>query len=375
MLKERITKLIESQQEGEYWDFKRKWYTNNSDLLHDIICMANNLTTNDGYLIIGVDEENDYSILDVVNDENRKKTQDIVTFLRDKKFAGGIRPKVEVQSMTLFDKVIDVIIIKNDNHTPYFLTEEYKGIFASNIYTRVMDTNTPKNSTADLINIEHLWRKRFGIDATALQKITLFLQFPLDWEENEQEKCYYKFAPEFTIENVSADESRRSYEYYLFNQCDYTPHWYDINLYYHQTLLSSIGGVSLDGGRCFTSTPHLDGIRLTNNSTRWDISYRYFVIDSLEYIIHRFYITNNTDDERISRNKFLECVLLFNNDEERYIFKEFVKNNYNKYSSLDFGFILPYFPNIEGYKMEAFKKEYLDALLLNKMLEDFRNAN
>lgn len=34
------------------------------DLLHDIICMANNPSNHDGLIIIGVDEETDYSICD-----------------------------------------------------------------------------------------------------------------------------------------------------------------------------------------------------------------------------------------------------------------------------------------------------------------------
>lgn len=63
-----VKQLIGLQQEGEYWDFKKEWHQNKADLLHDIICMANNLSNQDGLIIIGVDEENDYSICDVIND-------------------------------------------------------------------------------------------------------------------------------------------------------------------------------------------------------------------------------------------------------------------------------------------------------------------
>lgn len=55
---DKIFELINLKQEGEYWDFKRQWHENKTDLLHDIICMANNLSDNDGYIIIGIDEEN-----------------------------------------------------------------------------------------------------------------------------------------------------------------------------------------------------------------------------------------------------------------------------------------------------------------------------
>lgn len=179
-LTEQVANLISLKQEGDHWDFKREWYINKADLLHDIICMANNLSSQDGLIIIGVDEERDYEIQEMADDSNRKKTQDLVSFLRDKKFAGGIRPTVTVQSILLSEKSIDVIVIHNDRNTPYYLTEQYQGVYANNIYVRIMDTNTPKNSSVDINIIETLWKKRFGIDATALERVILYLQSPSD---------------------------------------------------------------------------------------------------------------------------------------------------------------------------------------------------
>ena len=49
-----IRELISLKQEGSYWDFKREWHSNNADLLHDIICYANNLVNRDCYIIIGI---------------------------------------------------------------------------------------------------------------------------------------------------------------------------------------------------------------------------------------------------------------------------------------------------------------------------------
>lgn len=71
-----IKKLILLRQEGEYWDFKKEWHINKADLLHDIICMENNPSPHDGFIVIGIDEETDFSVCDVVNDPNRRKTQD-----------------------------------------------------------------------------------------------------------------------------------------------------------------------------------------------------------------------------------------------------------------------------------------------------------
>lgn len=368
-----ILHLIALQQEGEYWDFKKEWYKNKSDLLHDIICMANNLSNHDGLIIIGIDEEADYAACDITNDPNRRKTNDIVTFLRDKKFAGGVRPTVYVQSLLYCKNIIDVIVVHNDRNTPYFLTEQYQGVFANNIYSRIMDTNTPKNKSADVNVIEKLWKKRFGIDATALDRALLYLQIPNDWVNSNTGKKFYKYAPEFILESISAEDNRNGYEFYLFNQCDSRPIWYDINIYYHQTLLYSLGGVDLDGGRCFTSTPQTDGIYLSNDSCNgWDIYYKYFIRDSVEYIIHQFYITDDIDEERTARQKFLECVLVFESEFEKAQFEKFVKLNYEKYDINTFVKLLPYFPDLKNYNMDVFKKEYLQSQLLQKMLNDFR---
>ncbi len=55
-----------------------------------------------------------------------------------------------------------------------------------------MDTNTPKNSSADINIIERLWKKRFGIDATALDRALLLLQTPCDWVDSDGGKKFYK---------------------------------------------------------------------------------------------------------------------------------------------------------------------------------------
>lgn len=46
-----IYELISYKQEGAYWDFKKEWYAEGklADLLHDIICMANNMENRDAF--------------------------------------------------------------------------------------------------------------------------------------------------------------------------------------------------------------------------------------------------------------------------------------------------------------------------------------
>jgi len=176
-LKEEILELLKLKREGEYWDFKRQWYKKEKtdDLLIDIICMANNLVDRDCYIIIGVDEENDFKITDVSSDENRKNTQNIVDFLRNKPFAGNVRPEVYVRTIKLEENVIDVIVIKNAYTTPYYLTQKYRSLFPNNIYARIEDTNTDRDKSADVNIVEKLWKKRFRIDKSPIEKVTYYL--------------------------------------------------------------------------------------------------------------------------------------------------------------------------------------------------------
>lgn len=165
-LTKEILELIERHVEGEYWDFKQQWYSNNADLLHDIICMANSPANRDCYIIIGV-EDVTYNILGV-SSENRKNQQNVINLLRQKpSWAGGYVPEVYIKTILVNNKELDVIIIKQSDHTPFYLLEDYKGggnpVFKGSVYTRKGDTNTPKTSTADLYDTELLWKRRFGL--------------------------------------------------------------------------------------------------------------------------------------------------------------------------------------------------------------------
>lgn len=150
MFHEEILRLINLHHEGSYWDFKKQWYSDKCDLLHDIICMANNLENRDAYIIVGIDEENNFRFIDVSKDSNRKNTQMLVDFLKDKKFVGGTRPSVHVEILDYGVATIDVIVVENSYNTPFYLAERFQQIQANSIYTRIQDTNTPIDKSADI---------------------------------------------------------------------------------------------------------------------------------------------------------------------------------------------------------------------------------
>jgi len=62
--------------------------------------MANNRANRDAYLIIGIEDET-FNIIGVENDTNRRNQQMITDLLRNIGFAGGVRPRVEVRTISL----------------------------------------------------------------------------------------------------------------------------------------------------------------------------------------------------------------------------------------------------------------------------------
>lgn len=370
-LNEEVTNLIRLRQEGSFWDFKKQWYTNKSDMLHDIICMSNNLSNRTAYIIIGIDEQQDYSIVDVSCDPNRKNTQKLVDFLKDKKFAGGIRPVVHVESLHYSNGVIDTIVIENSSNTPFYLTAQYEGVRASSIYTRVMDTNTPIDKSADINHIEQLWRKRFHLDDTPIEKFRYYLRSPDDWNMIQDNNIghFYKYSPEYTI-TCEKDESADGYEYYIFGQVNTNSSWWLITLRYHQTAIEQFQGIALDGGRSFVIAP-----RRAYDLLNTDVSsFGFYIQNDLRCRLLEFYHRKETSEEYSYRG-YMRAIVVFRSEHEYKSFLNYVQTHMEEYHEIykrrgDTG--LPHFPNLSGYDMEHLKKDYKDALVMCDMLNKFR---
>ena len=155
-INEEIISLIRSCKEDYYYDFKRQFHKKDEDLLYDIICLSNNLENRDAYLIIGVAD--DFEVIGI--DENCK-SNNIYDFMKSKKFAGDFKPEIEIKNIYFKYKKLMVIKCKATKHVPYYLIERYGGVKDNTIYTRVGDTNTPKDRSASYNEIEKLWRIHF----------------------------------------------------------------------------------------------------------------------------------------------------------------------------------------------------------------------
>lgn len=155
-LNKKIVQLIKSKKEDYYYDFKKIVDGYNYKLLHDILCLSNNLENKEAYLIIGVADN-----YEVVGIDRKYESHNIFDFLKGKKFAGDHIPDIEILEMYYKYKKIVVIKCNSSKHVPFYLLEDVEKVKAYSIYTRLGDTNTPLNSTANYSQVEKLWRIHF----------------------------------------------------------------------------------------------------------------------------------------------------------------------------------------------------------------------
>lgn len=199
-----ISSLIKQKKEGSYWDFKQEWHKNNSDLVRDILSLANNIEyKGDRYIIIGVTDSPECTVKGFEKNDSRKKQSDLLDTVSKLSFSGGICPDLKIETIVIENQELDIIIIKDKPFKPYCLQKQYKDqkeiVYAGTVYTRVGDKNTAKDSTADLYNTEKMWRERFGLDRTPLERMQQYLLDVKGWQSDGVSISYYKQSPEFTL--------------------------------------------------------------------------------------------------------------------------------------------------------------------------------
>jgi len=314
--------LLNKRHEGPYWDFKQEWCPkeNKDDLYHDIICMANNLVDSDAYLFYGISDS--FEIIGVENDKNRRNTQKLVDGLKDLKFLGDVHPMVHVDTFEYNSHLIDVIVIENSNNTPFILREQYKGIFPNHIYTRVQDTNTPKKSSADLDKQELLWKKRFGINKTIMEKMLLVLDDYSNWGSYDKKGnfgldlgntnvIFNKFFPEFRIEIDKENENIWDMETMACFYPNLRSGDYNANIYYFNTVIFNIHIAHVDEFNKYIVIPQDGSIEINNKA----IYFYYLLKNSISGKIQRI-LTQNTFD---TSSRFVgKYWLLYFDDENDY---------------------------------------------------------
>lgn len=372
-LNNKILTLIEMKREGSYWDYKEKYHSNNAKFIHDIICLANNLDNKDAYLIFGVSDNGE--VKGISGDENRKNQADIVDMLRNQKFAGRVPPFVKLETILYSDKEIDVLVIFKSNQVPYYLEEQFtrdkSKILPGVIYTRRQDSNTPIDGIASIYEIEHLWRRRFGLDLLPFDKLRNFIKDKYLWENNSDGR-YYKPSPEFTFVEVNDSEDRRRDVFYAYTQMNQSHYFKEYQFRYHQTILYESEMVVMDSGRYMTSTPKLEVLDLDieQHSALNFLLYNYYTRDSIEWDIHKFLFDSYNHEAVISNRRFLEVILIFDNDDEKEEFNRYLIENL---SPLDIEFIQELqIINNDDRINEITKHEIEVSKFFNRKLQEYR---
>lgn len=326
-LKTTINLFRSRGREGGYWDFKRQWHEDKADLLLDIICMANNIENRDAYIIIGI-QDHTMQIIGVENDTNRLSLSNLSQFVSGKHFV-MYSPEIDLQTITLEGHEIDIIIVRNTNHTPYYLEKNFKGVKKElkhgQLYIRINDRNAGYDCAAPYWCIEYLWKKRLGINLSIMERLMILLDDTDKWihDWGNKKYAYHKEAPEFHLEQVS--EMKQGWVPAAAFYAHTTMYWADLNIMYHNTIIYETGLWCFDEFRKYLPPA-------TNSSVQGiqDFWYSYYQLDSIEGKLFKIFNHNSLDLS--SRECDYHQILIFKSQSEREKYDEYLKDHFNDYT-------------------------------------------
>ena len=293
-LPETIASLIARRVEGTSWDFKRCHHANRADLIHDILCLANAKHRGHRFLIFGVDSA-DFSLHSISNDSGRRTQADIESLFRDNasKFFKSMFPDFYLAEVVIDGTLLDVLVIEDLPNKPYYLVERYDKLYAHHIYTRVCDTNTPAAHAAQPHEIERMWRERFGLDLTPLDRVKLHLNEIDAWVPSNKigENLYehHKTFPEFTLMVTEAEEFMARHEEWTRGEFRTdNNHAGCFEIRFQQTCLARVRYVSFDDNKKSVVAP--------NWEPRGAGRFYFYEADGISYALQKWHATSVRED-------------------------------------------------------------------------------
>jgi len=363
-----IEDLIKTKREGQHWDFKEKPHENNASLLHDILALSNSLYKGNKYLIIGVaDPVENCTIVGLGKEqENRKSQVGYIDFIRSQRFAGDIRPTIELKTLTIENKEIDVLVIFDLPEKPYYLANPYrdreKEVRANHIYSRTNDTNTPIDKSADINLIEKMWYQRFRLDLTPLEKVNHYLKEPEKWTKDigNSQVLFHNIFPEYTIELSEPEYFWEVFSYFFTNEKSFLG---TAKFKCHQTTLFELEYMYCDEMRITLPVPETEYLRI-DDVDNW---YYYYDLNSpkgrfLHFLTDGRYSFNSRGDGA--------PFLIFENTHSRTTFNEYIKDNGDKLKKTESSFW-----GTQALKKmnQARNESVIDPLFLDKIKQIHKN--
>ena len=294
-----VKDLIVRRSEGVYWDFKERHHASGArgDLIHDVLCLANADHEGPRFLVFGV-KDSDYSVCSIDASEGRRTQADIAGLFRDNadKFFQSRFPTFHLHEVEVDGGLVDVLVIEDELKKPYYLVENIQGVKAHHIYTRVCDTNTPKPRAAQPDEIERMWRERFGLDATALQRAKICLGEPDRWSESYEDGfifCHHDVYPEFTLRAAEAHDLMGCNQEWTRGEIRTDNNYagcYELRC--HQTTLKKVHYVGFDDGKKVMVAPDWSPVGRGR--------FYYYEADSVEFAVQQFWTARHgRDDSRV----------------------------------------------------------------------------
>lgn len=325
-----IMKLINKKVEGDYWDYKQEWHTDNERLLLDILCFANTVHNKNCYLIIGVADNGNITGL-TENSPNRKSQASVIDLLSNSMFAGDFVPEVSVETILINEKEIDVLTIFNSYNVPFYLrakSKKYRSIVEGYIYCRKNDRNTPISENSSIQQIELLWKKRLGLLSPPLEQIISRMRNKSEWQEIE-DTHYNIYNPDFKIKEEWDEEEYGDYkrEFYSYNQYNENTNYKNLSILCKETVLKGFQIVVLDSGRYKTPAPTWGFIHDLTGYSGSLYTYKYILKDSIDYALQQFIYDEDSEEARISKGRFDEVVLYFENKQEQEEFHQLIESH------------------------------------------------
>ena len=336
-----VRELFYQETEGEYWDFKEKPYfyegqsendrnKKKGDLLHDIICMANNMSNHDAYIIMGI---SDHPVkITGVKQFTKKWTQESYQdFLQKLSWAGDCVPSVELRSIN--NGNLEVLVVRKSNKVPFYLTKRYNKVKENQIYVRKGAKNTAIDSQASIDDIEKLFKFRLGIIPFPKERVITYIEDTENWvkmkSSYESISWYYDPFPEFTIDLIDdpQNDELRTPVYALIHP-NARSSWQILRLKYHQTILLEFTSHYIDEYRGFSVQPKYNFLKFSNGFEDIELNstYYYYLHDSIEIkLIYLLKELLEQDGEACRRH--LNLIPIFYSNDERKIIEKYIEEN------------------------------------------------
>lgn len=314
-----VSDLLATQREGQHWDFKELHHEKGASLVHDIVCLANTEHTGDRFILFGI-QDGTYRVTGVEGSSCRRTQADIVDLLRRVPFTRGRRPEVSLHTLMVEGHQVDLLVIYNRPFKPYQLEKEYgkqdgKLLRAHHIYSRVLDTNTPVDSSADPSDVERMWRERFGLDNPPMKRM-IGLLGDSNWSMDlgNRRIAFHHTFPEFRIEFSEPREVTEPYAIFFVNPSMSVG---TAQFFYHSTVLFEEEYIVCDELRKWLPAPNGGCVY----GSQGQMPYFYYNLDSEGGAFLRLLTAGSLDfrDHRGGEGPFL----IFNTNEERRKFERY----------------------------------------------------